>query len=76
MSGWVFGSNCREEIEFSGMPNDSGNGYVDYVLYADNVKPLAVIEAKRTSVRPLIKAFLMMTLWIVLFFTSWKKVLR
>jgi type I restriction enzyme R subunit len=52
MSGWVFGSNCREEVEVSGMPNDSGTGYVDYVLYADNGKPIAVIEAKRTSVDP------------------------
>ena len=28
------------------MPNASGIGYVDYVLYGDNGKPLAVVEAK------------------------------
>ncbi|VTQ54888.1 type i restriction enzyme r subunit [Clostridium perfringens] len=32
------------------MPNDSGIGFADYVLYGDNGKPLAVVEAKRTSV--------------------------
>ncbi len=31
------------------MPNESGVGYVDYVLYGENGKPLAVVEAKRTS---------------------------
>ncbi|MBF0259364.1 MAG: DEAD/DEAH box helicase family protein, partial [Desulfamplus sp.] len=34
------------------MPKSSGKGFADYVLYADNGKPLAVIEAKRTSVDP------------------------
>ena len=52
MLGWEFGSNCLEEVQVSGMPNQSGTGFVDYVLYADNGKPLAVIEAKRTSVDP------------------------
>lgn len=52
MAGWAMGSNCIEEVEVSGMPNTSGKGYVDYVLYADNGKPLAVIEAKRTSEDP------------------------
>ena len=32
------------------MPNDSGIGFADYVLYGDNGKPLAVVEAKRISV--------------------------
>ena len=32
------------------MPNNSGIGFADYVLYGDNGKPLAVVEAKRTSV--------------------------
>ena len=30
------------------MPNDKGVGYVDYVLWGDDGKPLAVVEAKRT----------------------------
>lgn len=39
------------EYEVSGMPlstNKTGIGYVDYVLWDDNGKPLAVIEAKST----------------------------
>ena len=38
------------EVKVSGMPNQSGDGYVDYVLFAPDRKPLALIEAKRTSV--------------------------
>ena len=34
------------------MPNDSGLGYADYVLWGDDGKPLAVVEAKRTTVDP------------------------
>ena len=40
------------EIEVSGMPNDEGIGYADYVLFGSNGKPLAVVEAKRTTVSP------------------------
>ncbi len=36
------------EIEVSGMPNNQGVGYVDYVLWGDDGKPLALVEAKRT----------------------------
>lgn len=49
LAGWSFESDIREEVEAPDMPNNSGMGYVDYVLYGDNGKPLAVIEAKRTS---------------------------
>lgn len=49
LSGWSFGSDIGEEIEVSGMPSNTGVGFVDYVLYGDNGKPLAVIEAKRAS---------------------------
>ena len=35
-----------------GMPNDKGVGYVDYVLWGADGKPLAVVEAKRTTVDP------------------------
>jgi type I restriction enzyme R subunit len=48
--GWVFGENCFEEYEVKGMPNNSGDGKVDYVLFGDNGKPLAVVEAKRTTI--------------------------
>ena len=34
------------------MPNTTGNGYADYVLFGTDGKPLAVVEAKRTSVDP------------------------
>lgn len=40
------------EVEVSGMPNDQRIGFVDYVLWADDGKPLAVIEAKRTKRSP------------------------
>lgn len=40
------------EIKVNGMPNAEGVGYVDYVLYDDDNKPLAVVEAKKTSVDP------------------------
>lgn len=38
------------EIEVHGMPSESGMGYADYVLFDTNGIPLAVVEAKRTSV--------------------------
>lgn len=40
------------EIEVSGMPSESGNGYADYVLFGDDGTPLAVVEAKRTNIDP------------------------
>ena len=41
-----------KEVEVQHQPTDSGIGYADYVLWDDNGNPLAVIEAKRTSVDP------------------------
>ncbi|MFR9099064.1 MAG: DEAD/DEAH box helicase family protein [Anaerostipes hadrus] len=41
------------EVPVMGMPNSSGKGYADYVLYGNNGKPLAVIEAKRSSADPM-----------------------
>lgn len=38
------------EIPVTGMPNESGTGYVDYVLYGPDLKPVALLEAKKTSV--------------------------
>ena len=35
------------------MPNNQGVGYVDYVLWGDDGKPLALIEAKRTTRSPM-----------------------
>lgn len=42
------------EIKVQGMPNNQGIGFVDYILYGSDGKPLAVIEAKKTSVSPII----------------------
>ena len=47
-AGWVEGKDWLNEVELSGMPNNSGVGYADYVLYGDDGKPLALVEAKRT----------------------------
>ena len=41
------------EIRVEGMPNNKEEGYCDYVLYSKAGKPLAIIEAKRTSVSPI-----------------------
>ncbi|WP_445361909.1 DEAD/DEAH box helicase family protein [Microbulbifer sp. EKSA005] len=56
--GWdidlVKGKNTDEvsfEEEVDGQPTATGTGYCDYVLWDDNGKPLAVIEAKRTRER-------------------------
>lgn len=55
-AGW---DNLREgyelEYEVKGMPastNRTGVGFVDYVLWGDNGKPLAVVEAKKTMADP------------------------
>lgn len=51
-AGWVFGEDCLKEYQVRGMPTKSGRGSIDYVLLGDNGKPLAVIEAKKTSYSP------------------------
>ena len=51
-AGWENLTEGRElEYEVKGMPkstNPSGIGYVDYVLWGKDGKPLALVEAKRT----------------------------
>ncbi|XOV94280.1 MAG: DEAD/DEAH box helicase family protein [Bacteroidota bacterium] len=54
-AGWEQLRPGRElEFPVTGMPittdNPQGNGRVDYVLWDDNGKPLALVEAKRTSI--------------------------
>ena len=44
--------NITKEFEVSGMPNTTGKGYVDYVLWGNDGKPLALVEAKRTKKDP------------------------
>lgn len=51
-AGWNLDPAVNFEVEVSGMPNNQGVGYVDYVLWGDDGKPLALIEAKRTTKSP------------------------
>lgn len=51
-AGWPLDQPRDREYEVSGMPNAKGIGYVDYVLWGDDGKPLAVVEAKKTTVDP------------------------
>ncbi|SHK08592.1 type I restriction enzyme, R subunit [Rubritalea squalenifaciens DSM 18772] len=51
-SGWDPEAPKATEYEVSGMPNNKGIGYVDYVLWGDDGKPLAIVEAKRTTKDP------------------------
>jgi type I restriction enzyme R subunit len=46
--GWDLDGINVKEFEVSGMPNPSGVGFVDYVLWGEDGKPLAVVEAKRS----------------------------
>jgi len=54
-AGWNVGANganteqVRQEVRLCTMPTPSGEGFADYVLYGDDGKPLAVIEAKKTA---------------------------
>ncbi len=53
-NGYVFDQkahrNCIEvEYQVMGMPNASGIGYVDYVIWGDTGKIIAVIEAKKSG---------------------------
>ena len=52
IAGWDFETNIQEELKLQGMPNNQNIGYADYVLFGKNGLPLAVVEAKRTSVDP------------------------
>lgn len=47
--GWKLDQPRDREFPVTGMPNGDGNGFVDYVLWGDDGKPLAVVEAKRTK---------------------------
>ena len=51
-AGWTLGKDWLNEVELPGMPNKSELGFADYVLYGDDGRPLAVIEAKRTCKDP------------------------
>lgn len=51
-AGWALDQKRDREYEVSGMPNNKGVGYVDYVLWGDDGKPLGLVEAKRTRRDP------------------------
>jgi type I restriction enzyme R subunit len=51
-SGWPLDQARDREFEVSGMPNEQGKGFVDYVLWGDDGKPLGLVEAKRTRRDP------------------------
>jgi type I restriction enzyme R subunit len=54
-AGWDVGNEgadtdeVGQEVQLIGLPTPSGKGSADYVLWGDDGKPLAVIEAKRTA---------------------------
>ncbi|MGE3333794.1 MAG: DEAD/DEAH box helicase family protein [Rhodospirillaceae bacterium] len=51
-AGWRLDQPRDREYPVKGMPNNTGEGFADYVLWGDDGKPLAVIEAKRTKRDP------------------------
>ncbi len=51
-AGWEVGKNASAEVPVASMPNARGEGFVDYVLWGADGKPLAVVEAKRSFTDP------------------------
>jgi len=51
-AGWPLDKPQDREFRVFGMPNQKDEGFVDYVLWGDNGKPLGLIEAKRTKRDP------------------------
>jgi len=51
-AGWPLDQPHDREFEVAGMPNAQGKGFVDYVLWGDDGKPLGLVEAKRTRRDP------------------------
>jgi type I restriction enzyme R subunit len=49
-ANWPLDQARDREYKVTGMPNAQGIGYVDYVLWGDDGLPLAVIEAKKTTI--------------------------
>jgi type I restriction enzyme, R subunit len=48
-AGWPLDKKQDREYPVTGMPNEKGEGFVDYVLWGDDGKPLGLVEAKRTK---------------------------
>jgi len=51
-AGWPLDQERDREFPVTGMPTPTGEGFVDYVLWGDDGKPLALVEAKRTARDP------------------------
>lgn len=51
-AGWPLDQERDREYPVTGMPNKPGKGFVDYVLWGDDGKPLAVVEAKKSTKDP------------------------
>jgi type I restriction enzyme R subunit len=51
-AGWPLDQERDREYPVSGMPTAEGHGFADYVLWGADGRPLAVVEAKRTSASP------------------------
>jgi type I restriction enzyme, R subunit len=51
-AGWPLDQERDREWEVAGMPNEQGRGFVDYVLWGDDGRPLGLVEAKRTRRDP------------------------
>jgi type I restriction enzyme R subunit len=47
-AGWALADSRDREFPITGMPTSSGTGFVDYVLWGDDGRPLGLVEAKRT----------------------------
>lgn len=48
-AGWTLDQIRDREFRVTGMPRETGEGFVDYVLWGDDGKPLGLVEAKRTK---------------------------
>jgi type I restriction enzyme R subunit len=48
-AGWTLTEKRDREFPVTGMPNQKAEGFVDYVLWGDDGKPLGLVEAKRTK---------------------------
>ena len=52
-AGWTDLVEGRDiEYKVDGMPSESGDGKIDFVLWGEDGKPLAVVEAKKAMVDP------------------------
>jgi type I restriction enzyme R subunit len=51
-AGWPLMQERDRGFEVSGMPNESGVGQVDYVLWGSDDLPLAVVETEKTETDP------------------------